>query len=293
MPKGNPKYDKQEWIGRKFGRLTVNKILHERDSAGRSLLLWECECDCGNVIKAHPSRLVLGVQSSCTCIRKECGKDFFKHGKSRTRLFYIWASMRERCRNPNNSRYENYGGKGVKVCDEWSEYKPFEEWALNNGYREDLTIDRIDVDGDYCPANCRWADAKTQQRNKTTNHYVEIDGETKTLAEWCEIYGADYNVVHSRIKYYDWEPKRALETPSGGKGANGQTYDPSTRAKPVERKYHIERRYVDVDGEHLSLKAACRKLGLPYKAVHLRITRYGMTVEEAISRPFEHKEERQ
>lgn len=293
MRKTTAKYDKQEWIGKKFGRLTVKEIIRVQDSAGRWGWRWICDCDCGNTITATPSRLVCGGQESCSQCKSNLHK-CIKHGESHTKLFYTWCRMRNRCNNPKDKRYAQYGGRGIKVCDEWNnDYEPFAKWSRENGYSEELSIDRIDNDGNYCPDNCRWADDKTQQRNKSTNHYVEIDGEKKALSEWCEIYGADYSIVHSRITYRHWEPKRALETPSGGKGANGQTYDPSTRAKPVERKYHIERRYVDVDGEHLSLKAACRKLGLPYKAVHLRITRYGMTVEEAISRPFEHKEERQ
>ena len=284
----NEKYSNPDWIGKKFGKLSVLEIVRDRDSSGNSRIMWKMRCDCGNEIIIAPSKVTTSGQKSCICSKSESArKNSTIHGESHTRLFSIWVNMRDRCNNPKNKRYHRYGGRGISVCEEWnSDYKPFADWSRSNGYSDELTIDRIDVNGDYCPDNCRWVDMKTQQRNRSDNRLVGINGETKTLAEWCEQYGTSYSMVFNRIVNMGWEPERAIKTPSGGLGANQVTFHPELAKKEVERKYHIVNRYVDVDGEKLSLRAACEKMGIPYKAVHLRITRYGMTVEEAISKPF-------
>lgn len=282
------KYDNPEWIGQRFGRLTVVGAVPYADSAGRKQIRWKTRCDCGNETLVVPFKVVSGETRSCGCLSLEMSRErFTKHGEAHTRLFYTWVGMRDRCNNPRNKRYENYGGRGITVCEEWeNSYEAFAKWARENGYADNLTIDRIDVDGNYEPSNCRWADLKTQMRNRTDNHYITIDGVTRPLVEWCEIYGQKYSVVHSRITALGWDAKDALERPNGGSSANQVTYHPEKAKKPVQRKYRINRRYYEVDGEMLPLKVACERLGLPYKAVHLRITRYGMTVEEAIRKPF-------
>lgn len=286
------KYGGEEWIGRKFGKLTVDGIVVTRDPKGRSMIRWNTTCDCGNKILAVPSKLALGVQTGCVCVnREETRKRATKHGESHTRLFTIWVNMRDRCNNPKNKRYDRYGGRGISVCNEWNNnYEPFRDWSRENGYDEnakygECTLDRIDVNGNYEPSNCRWTDIKTQQRNRTDNRIYEIDGRIKSLAEWCEDFNTSYSMVENRIRR-GWDVKKALETSSGGIGANRTTFHEEFRKKEVERKYHITRRFVEVDGEILSLKRACIKLGLPYQAVYLRITRYGMSIEEAINKPF-------
>ena len=288
MASYNEKYSNPDWIGQKFNRLTVINVVRDRDVSGRSQIRWKLRCDCGKEILLAPYKAVSGTQKSCGCLAREEAKERATiHGESHTRLFYIWVSMRDRCNNPKNKRYDRYGGRGIKVCDEWQkEYAVFATWAREHGYSDELTIDRIDVNGNYEPSNCRWVDLKTQERNRTDNRLITIGDETKTLAEWCEIYGNNYGMVYNRIANLGWDAEKAIKTPSGGTGANQTTYHPELAKKPVQRKYHIQNRYVVIDGETLPLKAACERLGLPYKAVHLRVTRYGMTVEEAISTPF-------
>lgn len=285
-------YRDNKWIGEKFFRLTVKEVVKDRDSSGRSRIRWKVLCDCGKEILVVPYRIVSGQQKSCGCYSVELARERATiHGESNTRLFSIWVNMRDRCNNEKNKRYKRYGGRGIKVCKEWQDnYLSFANWARENGYSDLLTIDRIDVNGNYEPNNCRWADMKTQQRNRTDNRLIKLDGETKTLAEWCEIYGNNYSMVYNRISEMGWDEEKAIKTPSGGLGANQVTFHPELKKKVVERKYHVKNRYVEIDGEKLSLKAYCEKVGLPYKAIHLRVTRYGMSVEDAISKPMKDNE---
>lgn len=131
--------------------------------------------------------------------KKKCS--LYKHGMSDTKLFRIWCDMRKRCRDKNVQHYDRYGGRGIKVCDEWNgEFIPFYEWAMKNGYEDGLSIDRIDVNGDYEPSNCRWIPLKEQKRNTTQTVYLENDGVRKPLIQWCEELGVDYKRAISRHK---------------------------------------------------------------------------------------------
>lgn len=122
-----------------------------------------------------------------------------KHGKSKTRLYRIWTNMRRRCHYPKEDCYHRYGGRGIKVCDEWyNSFPAFYDWALLSGYGNDLTIDRINNDGDYEPSNCRWATTKEQANNTSLNIYIKYDGQTKTLTEWCEYLGLRRDRVYAR-----------------------------------------------------------------------------------------------
>lgn len=125
----------------------------------------------------------------------------FIHGQSSTRLHGIWRKMKDRCTNSNNPRYHCYGGRGIQVCDEWTEeFMSFCEWALANGYEEHLTIDRINVNGNYCPVNCQWATEEEQRLNKQNTLYGVIHGEEKPLRIWAEIYQIPYKTITTR--YY-------------------------------------------------------------------------------------------
>lgn len=169
------------------------------------------------------------------------------HGESHTRLHNIWCDMNKRCRfNPG------YAGRGIKVCEEWSDYRVFAEWARSNGYADNLTIERKDVDGDYCPQNCTWIERPKQARNRTTTKWVEYRGKTMSLAEATELVGiVPYKTVHLRMKK-GWSLDKAL-------------------TEPPHRKSELHKK--------------CDELGLNYHSVYNRI-RSGWSEEDAFSKPF-------
>ncbi len=130
-----------------------------------------------------------------------------------SRLYKIWSDMKARCENPKDKDYPRYGGRGIQVCRQWREFMPFARWALQNGYKPGLTIDRNNYDGMYEPGNCSWEDAKAQANNRSTNFVVEYKREEKTLKAWCEELNLPYQTVYARIKRYGWSIKEALEKP--------------------------------------------------------------------------------
>lgn len=195
--------------GQRFGRLTV----FERDCLTvKSSAYWICICDCGEYVSVNSQSLRRGKTCSCGCFHKEMQNTYgMRHGKSNTRLYGIWHGMKDRCYNSNNPRYSHYGGKGVAVCDEWkNDFQAFYDWAMANGYSDDLSIDRIDVNGNYEPSNCRWADKKTQANNTSKNHIVTAFGETKTLAQWAETTGINAITINTRLRN-GWSPEEALK----------------------------------------------------------------------------------
>ena len=143
---------------------------------------------------------------------------YYKDGKllpyhSMTRLYRTWCGMKTRCYNPKDRKFHCYGGKGITICDEWkNSFVSFAEWAVNNGYEEHLTIDRIDVEKGYEASNCRWVDIKTQENNRTNNHWLTYNGETHTLAEWADITGIRRHTIDQRLKY-GWSVEKALTYP--------------------------------------------------------------------------------
>ena len=191
--------------GRRFGKVTV--IERAENTSGRPR--WICQCDCGRRFETSSNSLKNGIKSCGHCTQ---------HGEAvrgkRTSLYNRWQAMKARCNNPNASGYENYGGRGITVCAEWQEsFEAFQEWATSAGYKECLTLDRIDVDGDYSPENCRWISDSEQRLNTRRNRLITIGEETKTLKEWCDEYGAPYNTVESRITKNGWVPEKAIKTP--------------------------------------------------------------------------------
>lgn len=194
----------KDLTGQKFGRLTALYRLH--NITGKTK--WLCACDCGNLKEVTLSDLKKGNTQSCGCLYKDIHT---KHKKCDTRLYCIFGAVKSRCYNKNNKRYKDYGGRGIAVCSEWKDnFQAFYDWAINNGYNDSLTIDRIDVNGNYEPSNCRWVTPKQQARNRRSNRNYTIKGETHCLSEWCEILGLNYRTVQYRINILNQNIERAL-----------------------------------------------------------------------------------
>lgn len=194
-------------VGKRYGKLTV---IERAGSDKYKQALWLCKCECGNTKITNTNRLNAGKTKSCGCTNK--GNT--SHGLCGTRIHAIHRDMLARCNNPHKTRYERYGGRGIKVCDEWKGKEGlthFYHWSIENGYTDNLTIDRIDKDGNYEPSNCRWVGYKAQSNNTSRNIYINIDNQTHTLAEWCEIRNLEYTKVYQRIHTLKWSYERALE----------------------------------------------------------------------------------
>ena len=220
----------KDLTGKIFGKLVVtkNQGIHEK----RRTAMWLCKCDCGNekTIAAHD--LKHGT-TSCGCIAKISKLKNLKIGYELSdkktverklivkesnndnyevvnkRLNIIWSLMKSRCNDSERKEYKNYGGRGIKVCEEWTEFTPFLKWAVSNGYKDNLTLDRKDNNGYYEPSNCRWISFREQQNNRRNNHIVNINGVNHTIAEWSDISGIKQNTIYYRIKR-GWEGEKII-----------------------------------------------------------------------------------
>ena len=189
--------------GKRFGRLVVINKAYKNGYD----VFWNCKCDCGKDAVVLAGNLTRGITKSCGCYKQEqILKALTKHGCTNTRLYRIYEGMKGRCYNKNEPAYKNYGGRGIKICEEWLHkekgFETFKNWAINNGYSDELSIDRIDVNGNYEPSNCRWADVKTQSNNKRTSRIIEYKGQKKTMREWADETGISYQKIQYRLSVH-------------------------------------------------------------------------------------------
>jgi hypothetical protein len=205
----------KDLTGKNFGRLTVTKRLENKIlPSGKSQTRWLCKCECGNQHIASGENLKSGNVESCGCYAKEIQiKTHIKHGMSRTRIFNEWRSMKKRCTNKSRKDYKHYGDRGIKVCDEWFEdFMSFYNWAMANGYKDNLTLDRKNVNGNYEPDNCRWITNKEQQSNRRSNRILVYNGEALTITKMADKYHISrYALAYRLNKGMDIE--KALFTP--------------------------------------------------------------------------------
>ncbi len=246
------------WTGKRFSRLEV--IGFERKKGKERGWNWVVKCDCGNIKTVNPGDVKAGKTRSCGCYHdercRERASKFKNLVKDNKRLYGIYNGIKKRCYNENEPRYKDYGLRGITMCDEWldkeSGFDKFVEWALSSGYEDGLTIDRVDVDGNYSPDNCAWISNSEQQRNKRQTLWVEYGGEKVRLIDLCERLEVSYDTVHDRIYKRGWPVDRAVSEKS-------------------ERKN--------------SLMSKCKAAGINYGTVLSRINKFGWSEEEAINTP--------
>lgn len=196
-------------LGKRFGKLTVVKMA---ENSKDNKTQWLCKCDCGNEKVIRTNNLTSGQTRSCGCLIKESRavvseklkgnkSPRYKHGMCYTRIHIIHRNMKGRCYNKNDHAYPMYGGRGIEVCKEWKDdFLNFYDWAMQSGYNDSLTIDRIDVNGNYEPNNCRWVGMKEQQNNRTNNVFLSYNDETHTLSEWAEKIGITKSAIYHRYE---------------------------------------------------------------------------------------------
>ena len=233
---------KNDLTGQRFGRLTVIKPMPK----SQRRTYFECLCDCGNTKIVRSDSLTSGMVRSCGCMKKEQDRvnlvKNHSHKMSGTRIYNEWLGMKARCYNKNAEDYDRYGGRGIKVCEEWRDnFQAFYDWAMSNGYSDDLTIDRIDNDGNYEPLNCRWADIHTQNRNRRSNVMVNYKGQRMCLKDAAEASGISYGTLSSRYNR-SWPEDQLFKK-----------YVPNSKRDSI---------IVELNGEKMTLTRAAKILGM-------------------------------
>ena len=233
--------------GKRFGKLQViglDRVVNKRS-------YWKVRCDCGKEKSVRGD--TLKVITSCGCVKEK--QDIINLGiKNNHKLthhpvYSIWRAMVNRCDNPNNQAYKYYGGRGIKVCDEWHDIRIFSKWADKNGFEpnKDLSIERIDVNGNYCPENCCWIKKELQARNKRNTIRLTINGVEKSLSEWCEIYGLSNSLCIQRYE-------------SGVRDIGDLFYNGNLQMKHLRK--------IEIDGESLTPRQISKKYGVPLNIVY-------------------------
>ena len=191
---------RKDHTGEVYGNTKVIDFSHI-DNGGNAY--WNCMCgQCKKIYTTSIHNLKRAKHPICEkCRLENARKSHTTHGKSDDRLFTIWMNMKARCYRKTSKDYPNYGGRGIKICDEWiNNFQEFYDWAIKNGYSDELTIDRIDVNGNYEPDNCRWATREEQENNKRNSVYYEIDGVKHTISKWADLYNMPKELVRTRVK---------------------------------------------------------------------------------------------
>ena len=200
---GNPYIVK---VGDTFNCLTIEKLYSNRRC--------DCKCVCGNHVNNLKIRqLQSGNNKSCGCYnRKLTSERNYVHGESKTRLYKIWQGIKKRCLNKNSRRYCDYGGRGITICEEWLEWSNFKNWAIANGYDDNLSIERIDYNKGYNPENCTWISLPEQSKNRRSCHWITFNNKTMDLTDWAKEVGLSRNCLNSRLRI-GWSIEKALTTP--------------------------------------------------------------------------------
>ena len=195
-------------MNKKYGKLTILGIEYQKKySNGTIIDFVKCKCECGNIKIINFNNIKRGLVKSCGCITKTV------NGMSKTRIYQIYRHLINRCYREKDISYKNYGNKGIIVCDEWkNDFMSFYNWSMANGYANDLTIDRIDVNGNYEPSNCRWVNMAVQQNNRSNNRILEYKGQKKTITEWAKYCGLSYRNLYYRLNN-GYTIEEAIEKP--------------------------------------------------------------------------------
>lgn len=254
----------KDLTGMKFGKWTVLEMRGRRGSSR----YWLCRCECGTEREVASGHLLDGSSSSCGCTRKEHA-GMRTHGESRTRLYHTWKAIRGRCNNPNIRSYKDYGARGITVCEEWSDYLTFKDWALQNGYNDTLSIERIDVNKGYCPENCCWIPMNEQSKNRRNTYLSKLSSEDAAIVKQALADGFDRNLIWYRITKMNMSASDAV----------------------ADKDYRF--RYITCRGKTQSMSDWAREVGLNPATLKERLDNFGWPLEEALRRPanrsFRHK----
>lgn len=291
------KNDDPKYLGFRSGRLEVIGFRKVNNTHMHGIG-WDCRCDCGNVVYGKsPSAIKNGTLLSCGCLKKEEEKVNLgrkTHGLTNTRLYGIWNKMKDRCENPNAHAYSRYGGRGIVVCDGWHDFQTFYDWAMAHEYTDDLTLERVDVNGNYCPENCAWIPLSMQMKNRTDTVRVELDGRMMPLKEACETLGLPYKAVHLRMTRYGMSYEDAISKPFKDKSQSLKH-----RCEEAGLDYHLvyyrikagwseERAMSEPVFQESELSRICKERGLDYHTIYARVHDYGWSVEKALNTPVVH-----